>query len=37
MEFLGNWKFWLAVFVVSFVTHWAMTMILPKLSGGSGG
>jgi hypothetical protein len=37
MEFLGNWKFWLAVIVVTFIAHWAMGMLLPKLSGGSGG
>jgi hypothetical protein len=37
MEFLGNWKFWLAVVVVTFVAHWAMMTLMPKLSGGSKG
>jgi hypothetical protein len=33
MEYLGNWKFWLAVVIVSFVAHWAMTRFMPAMGG----
>jgi len=31
MEYLGNWKFWLAVIVVTFIAHWAFNMIGSKM------
>jgi hypothetical protein len=30
MEYITNWKFWLAVIVVATVTHFAINFLMPK-------
>jgi len=34
MEYIGNWKFWFAVVVVVFISHFVMSAVIPKLTGG---
>jgi len=34
MEFLGNWKFWVAVMVVTVAVHYAISFIMPKMKAG---
>lgn len=37
MSMLGSWQFWLAVVIVTTVTHFVLGLILPKLSGATSG
>jgi hypothetical protein len=36
MQYIGSWQFWLSVILVTFIAHWAMTTLMPKMSGGGG-
>lgn len=35
MAYITDWRFWLAVIVVSFVTHWVIGKFLGGSSGGT--
>lgn len=34
MEYLSNWKFWLAVLAVVFISHLVLSYVMPKFSAG---
>lgn len=37
MSMIGSWQFWVAVAVVTTLTHLILGYVMPKLSGGGSG